>query len=51
MTDEIKAESKKSSFPIAWGLFCGGGDYPDHEQIQKAMGEAKDFRPQVDTSS
>lgn len=37
MTPEIKAEAKKSPFPIAWGMFCGGGDYPEHSQIQEAM--------------
>lgn len=37
MTPEIRDEAKKSLFPIAWANFCGGGDYPEYSDIEKAM--------------
>jgi hypothetical protein len=39
MTPEILSEAKKSPFPISWGMFCGGGDYPEHGDVRRAMGD------------
>lgn len=38
MTEEEIQQAKKSPFPIAWGMFCGG-DYPTHDDIKKAIND------------
>ena len=42
MTPEIRETASKQTLPIAWGNFCGGDDYPNHTDIQKAMSNDTD---------